>query len=123
MLCNPTIFNQAIGHGAACDAAIRGLLHHGKSGEALIFDVALEDIIQGADLFRTPMNVLLPSMGSYRSRSHLPWRDLGWCTVAPGSSSGIRTEVWFFGKGPKDSFCLERHRCTISIEFMAMLHA
>jgi transaldolase len=49
---NPTIFYQAIKSSAAYDAAIRRKLKEGNSGEALFFELALEDIIQAADLFR-----------------------------------------------------------------------
>src|SRR6266853_2440692 len=49
---NPTIFDHAIKNSTAYDAAIREGLSKGKSGEALFFDLALEDITQAADLFR-----------------------------------------------------------------------
>jgi len=49
---NPTIFDHAIKNSPAYDAAIREKLRPGKSGEALFFDLALEDITQAADLFR-----------------------------------------------------------------------
>ena len=49
---NPTIFDHAIKASASYDAAIRQKLAAGKSGEALLFDLALEDITQAADLFR-----------------------------------------------------------------------
>jgi len=49
---NPTIFDHAIKNSTAYDAAIRGRLAQGKSGEALFFELALEDIIRAADLFR-----------------------------------------------------------------------
>ena len=49
---NPTIFHQAINGSATYDAAIRSKLESGKSGEALFFDLALDDITQAADLFR-----------------------------------------------------------------------
>jgi len=49
---NPTIFDQAIKNSPAYDAAIRDRLRQGKSGEALFFDLALEDLTQAADLFR-----------------------------------------------------------------------
>ena len=48
---NPTIFDQAIGTGAY-DEAIRNRVDEGKSGEALFFELALEDLTQAADLFR-----------------------------------------------------------------------
>ena len=50
---NPTIFNHAIKNSTAYDAAIRKKLAEGKSGEALFFDVALEDLTRAADLFRS----------------------------------------------------------------------
>jgi len=49
---NPTIFDHAIKHSQAYDAAIRERLAQGKTGEPLFFDLALEDIIRAADLFR-----------------------------------------------------------------------
>jgi transaldolase len=49
---NPTIFNQAIKSSAAYDSDIDEDLKHGKSGEALFFDLALQDITQAADQFR-----------------------------------------------------------------------
>jgi transaldolase len=50
---NPTIFDHAIKNSTAYDAAIRDKLRQGKSGEALFFDLALEDLTQAADLFQT----------------------------------------------------------------------
>ena len=49
---NPTIFDQAITHSTAYDAAIRQKLTQGTSGEALFFALALEDLTRAADLFR-----------------------------------------------------------------------
>jgi transaldolase len=49
---NPTIFDHAIKSSTAYDAAIRRKLGEGKSGESLFFDLAIEDLIQAADLFR-----------------------------------------------------------------------
>ncbi len=49
---NPTIFNQAIGAGAAYDAGIREKANAGKSGEELFIELALEDLCRAADLFR-----------------------------------------------------------------------
>src|SRR6185295_5505733 len=50
---NPTIFEKAIKNSPAYDAPIRKKLASGKSGEDLFFDLALEDIIRAADLFRS----------------------------------------------------------------------
>ena len=49
---NPTIFDQAIKKSAAYDPAIQEKLSQGKSGEALFFELALEDLTRAADLFR-----------------------------------------------------------------------
>src|SRR6202047_5088146 len=49
---NPTIFDHAIKNSTAYDAPIRERLLNGKSGEALFFELALEDITRTADLFR-----------------------------------------------------------------------
>jgi transaldolase len=49
---NPTIFDHAIQHGHDYDDAIRQKLRAGKSGEALFFELALDDLGQAADLFR-----------------------------------------------------------------------
>ena len=49
---NPTIFDHAVKNSAAYDAAIVEGLRKGKDGEALFFDLALDDITWAADLFR-----------------------------------------------------------------------
>jgi transaldolase len=50
---NPTIFNHAIKNSSSYDASIREKLAKGKSGEALFFELALEDLTKAADLFRS----------------------------------------------------------------------
>src|SRR5947209_9248118 len=49
---NPTIYDHAIKNSSDYDAAIRRKVREGKSGEALFFELALEDLTQAADLFR-----------------------------------------------------------------------
>jgi transaldolase len=49
---NPTIFDHAIKNSTAYDAAIRERLARGKAGEDLFFELAIEDLIRAADLFR-----------------------------------------------------------------------
>jgi transaldolase len=49
---NPTIFDHAIRNSTSFDTAIREKLSKGKSGEALFFDLALEDLTRAADLFQ-----------------------------------------------------------------------
>jgi len=49
---NPTIFDQAIKSSTAYDVTIREKLAKGKTGEALFFELALDDLTRAADLFR-----------------------------------------------------------------------
>src|SRR5262244_569916 len=49
---NPTIFDHAIKNSTAYDAAIREKMTKGTSGEALFFELALEDITRSSGLFR-----------------------------------------------------------------------
>jgi transaldolase len=49
---NPTIFDNAIRDTSSYDEAIRRKIQAGLSGEALFFELALEDLTQAADLFR-----------------------------------------------------------------------
>jgi transaldolase len=49
---NPTIFDHAIKNSKAYDVAISAELANGKFGEALFFDLALDDLVRAADLFR-----------------------------------------------------------------------
>ena len=49
---NPTIFDHAIKNSTAYDSAIREKLAQGKLGEALFFELALDDLTRAADIFR-----------------------------------------------------------------------
>ncbi len=49
---NPTIFDHALAKGDFYDDAIREKAEEGKSGEALFLDLAVEDLVQAADVFR-----------------------------------------------------------------------
>ncbi len=49
---NPTIFDHAFQNSDDYDEAIRQKLTQGFSGEALFFELAIEDLRQAADLFR-----------------------------------------------------------------------
>jgi transaldolase len=48
---NPTIFDHAITHSKSYDSEIRRLLSTGLSGEALFFELAVQDLTRAADLF------------------------------------------------------------------------
>jgi transaldolase len=49
---NPTIFDHAIKNSSAYDFSIQRKLREGKFGEQLFFELALEDLVPAADLFR-----------------------------------------------------------------------
>lgn len=48
---NPTIFDHAITHSKSYDAEIRRLVGQGQSGEALFFELAVQDLTRAAELF------------------------------------------------------------------------
>ena len=48
---NPTIFDHAITHSKSYDSEIRRLLSIGLSGDALFFELAVQDLTRAADLF------------------------------------------------------------------------
>jgi transaldolase len=48
---NPTIFDHAVAHSASYDAEIGRLVAAGKSGEALFFELAIQDLTKAAELF------------------------------------------------------------------------
>src|SRR5262245_406062 len=49
---NPTIFDEAISKSNHYDESIRRMTAQGKSGEELFYELALEDLVEAADLFR-----------------------------------------------------------------------
>ena len=49
---NPTIFDHAFKNGDLYDDAIQRKAAEGKSGETLFFELAIEDLVRAADLFR-----------------------------------------------------------------------
>lgn len=49
---NPTIFDHAISKSTSYDAALRELIARGVTGEAVFFDLALQDLTRAADLFK-----------------------------------------------------------------------
>src|SRR5471030_1338487 len=48
---NPSIFDAAISKSIHYDKAIRDKASHGLEGEALFFELALEDLSRAADMF------------------------------------------------------------------------
>ena len=49
---NPTIFEQAIAGGSEYDKDIQKKITQGKEGEALFFELAIDDLTRAADLFK-----------------------------------------------------------------------
>jgi len=48
---NPTIFDKAIAHSDSYDPQIRSLMKAGFTGEALFFELAIDDLSRAADMF------------------------------------------------------------------------
>ena len=48
---NPTIFDNAVARSKSYDGEIRNLVGRGLSGEALFFELAVQDLVRAADLF------------------------------------------------------------------------
>jgi transaldolase len=63
---NPTIFDHAITHSKSYDPEIRRLVREGLSGEALFFELAVQDLTRAADLF-TPIHERTASVDGFVS--------------------------------------------------------
>jgi transaldolase len=66
---NPTIFDHAIKNSSDYDVAMREKLEQGKSGEELFFELALEDLIRAADLFRPIYDLTYGVVAGFRWKS------------------------------------------------------
>jgi len=63
---NPTIFDHAITHSKSYDSEIRRLVGAGLSGEALFFELAVQDLTRAAELF-TPIHERTASVDGWVS--------------------------------------------------------
>jgi transaldolase len=63
---NPTIFDHAIAKSKSYDSEIRRLMGTGLSGEALFFELAVQDLTRAADLF-APINERTASVDGFVS--------------------------------------------------------
>jgi transaldolase len=63
---NPTIFDHAISGSASYDAEIHRQLDAGRSGEALFFNLAVQDLTRAADLF-APIHVQTATVDGFVS--------------------------------------------------------
>lgn len=114
---NPTIYERAIQYSDRYDDAIREKLLEGRSGEALLFELAIDDLVQAADLF-LPIHALSEGRDGWVSLEVSPLLaddtvatikaaiDLHTCAnrpnlfiKIPGTCAGIAAieEVIFFG--------------------------
>lgn len=90
---NPTIFDQAITHGNLYDDAIARISTEDKSGEALFFELALEDLTQAADLFR-PIHVATDGVDGWVSLEVSP-------LLADDTAGTIRSAVQLFAQAER----------------------
>jgi transaldolase len=96
---NPTIFDQAIKKSSDYDAAIRTKTAEGKSGEALFFDLALEDLTQAADLFR-PVHEATAGVDGFVSLEVSP-------LLAYDSASTIKEAVDLHGRAQRPNLFIK----------------
>ena len=73
---NPTIFDHAIEDTSFYDVAIREKSDNGQKGEALFFDLAIEDLRNAAMLFR-------PVHDATDTRTRDGWREIPGQPLAP----------------------------------------
>jgi len=69
---NPTIFHHAVKNSNDYDAAIQEKTEAGKTGEALFFELAFEDVSAAADLFR-PIHDATNGVDGWASLEVSPW--------------------------------------------------
>lgn len=96
---NPTIFDRAIGNGGSYDAAIRRKTAEGKSGEGLLFDLALEDLTQAADLFR-PVHDDTAGMDGWVSLEVSP-------LLAHDAASTVTSAVQLYARAQRDNLFIK----------------
>jgi hypothetical protein len=89
LISNPTICDHAIKNSCAYDVTIREGLGKGKSGEALFFDLGLEDLTEStkARFGRDSRLACLPHESQCVSREEFHGynsarRDRGWCFLS-----------------------------------------
>ena len=93
---NPTIFDHAIKNSAAYDSAIVEKLRRGKSGEALFFELALEDLTRAAELFQ-PIHKKTNGVDGWVSLEVSP-------LLADDTAGTIAAAKNLFGRAPDNLF-------------------
>jgi len=93
LTCNPTTFDYAITKGYSYDDAIRRKAGEAKSGETLFFELAIEDLLCAADLFRLVHDhtgsvdawVSLEVLRSWSTIPSVPYGRRPNCTAEPNA--------------------------------------
>ncbi len=96
---NPSIFDLAIKNSNSYDDAIRQKKKEGKSGEALFFELAIEDLRQAADLFR-PVHDATAGMDGWVSLEVSP-------SLAYDSASTIKEAVRLHAQAQRTNFFIK----------------
>ena len=96
---NPTIFDKAIEDSDFYDSAIRQKTAEGKSGEALFFELALEDVTQAADLFR-PVHDASAGADGWVSLEVSP-------LLADDTSGTVKAAVQLHGRGRRPNLFIK----------------
>jgi transaldolase len=96
---NPSIFDLAIKNSNFYDDAIRRKREEGKSGEALFFELAIEDLRQAADLFR-PVHDATAGMDGWVSLEVSP-------TLAHDAASTIKVAVQLYAQAQRPNIFIK----------------
>jgi len=96
---NPTIFDKAIRDAGFYDDAINQKTVAGKSGEALFFELALEDLTQAADLLR-PVNDATSGIDDWVSLAVSP-------LLADDTAGTIKAAVQLHGRAQRPNLFIK----------------
>jgi transaldolase len=96
---NPTIFDLAIKEGDAYDASIQAKARAGQAGEALFFELALEDLARAADLFR-PVHEATAGMDGWVSLEVSP-------LLADDAAGTVRSAVQLHGQAGRSNLFIK----------------
>ena len=96
---NPSIFDLAIKNSNFYDDAIRQKSEEGKSGEALFFELAIEDLRQAADLFR-PVHDATAGMDGWVSLEVSP-------TLAHDAASTVKMAVQLHAQAQRSNIFIK----------------
>jgi transaldolase len=96
---NPTIFDKAIKEAGVYDDAIREKTLQGRSGEQLFYELALEDLIRAADLFR-PVHEATSGIDGWVSLEVSP-------LLADDTASSIRSAIQLHARASRPNLFIK----------------